>query len=162
MCGIFASFKRCFTSISKRTVCYGCMGFKLCNCALFVLFKKKSSSSIFVRPKSIKVSSNLLKSFVLRGELVNEIGRHLSHGHHPSEVKVHTPCCQVNYIINRVPTRSDASAGARVLRMASACGSSSCHLLTSCYLEVRMLCHPPPPHPTAALTHTCSSPSVTE
>lgn len=144
------------------------MGFKLCGCALFVLFKKKSSSSIFARPKSIKVSSNLLKSFALRGELVNEIGRHLSRGNHPSEVKVHTPCCQVNYIINPVATHSDASAGGRVLRMASACGdraSSSCHLLTSCYLEVRMLCHPPPPsplHPTAPLTHTCSAPSVPE
>lgn len=131
------------------------MGFKLCGRALFVVFKKKkkSSSSIFVRPKSIKVSSNLLKSFVLRGELVNEIGRQLSRGHHPSEVKVHTPCCQVNYITNPVPTHSDASARGRVLRMASACGdraSSSCHLPTSCYLEVRMLCHPPPPlHPSA-------------
>lgn len=104
-----------------------------------------------MRPKSIKVSGNLLKSFVLGGELVNEIGRHLSRGHHPSEVKVHTPRCQVNYFINPVPTHSDASARGRVLRIASACrdrGSSSCHLLTSCYLEVRMLCHPPP-HPTA-------------
>lgn len=64
-----------------------------------------------MRPKSIKVSGNLLKSFVLGGELVNEIGRHLSRGHHPSEVKVHTPRCQVNYFINPVPTHSDASAG---------------------------------------------------
>lgn len=68
------------------------VGFKLRGCALFALLKKKPSSSVFVRPKSIKVSSNLLKSFALRGELVNQIARPLSRGHHPSEVKVHTPC----------------------------------------------------------------------
>lgn len=60
-----------------------------------------------MRPKSIKVSSNLLNWFV-PGEggagLGNEIGRDLSRGHLALEVKVHSPLCQVNDIINPVPT----------------------------------------------------------
>ena len=142
------------------------VGFKLRGCAFFVLFKKKkkSSSSIFVRPKSIKVSSNLLKSFVQWGELVNEIGRPLSRGRHPSEVRGHAPCCQVTYFINRGPTHSDAPAGARLLRMAMVCLRGPRVLVLSPPHKLLFrgknalppTTTPPPP------THTCSAPSAPE